>query len=372
MTNSITNRQMAFILYITLATGTTISIATKMAQTAGRSSWIPLLMVSLVFGAAAVVTTKLSNMYQGEMLFDYCRHITGSLLRYIICSYYMIYFFIINLYLLMTMADFVTENFLPQTPHIIMIGIVLLLLGYTAYKGLQTIARIFEIIGILVLVVTILLCIFILTQGMRENVLPFFNPNEVKFFPKAIKVLIIPFGGIEILLMIPLTSQNRKAPVVGLFTVLAIGLINILITESTIMILGLYNTSLLSDSMIEAIRLIDFPIIERTDIFYLTFGFMGLFSGLIIIFTAVVEYACRIFPKPSRFVIIVVIGFIMFMLFLVMERINISLYEKMIDNVISILILIAGILIPSVLLIVAKIRNRITGYNRGDENETIE
>ncbi|MGI5877849.1 MAG: GerAB/ArcD/ProY family transporter [Christensenellales bacterium] len=48
-----------------------------MAETAGRSSWIPIIAVSLIFGVAAVIITKLNNMHQGKVLFDYSQEIVG-------------------------------------------------------------------------------------------------------------------------------------------------------------------------------------------------------------------------------------------------------------------------------------------------------
>ena len=77
MTNSITNRQMFFIIFLTLTSYTTINLPKTMAQTAGRSSWIPIMAVSIIFGGAAVIITKLNNMYQGKVLFDYSQEIVG-------------------------------------------------------------------------------------------------------------------------------------------------------------------------------------------------------------------------------------------------------------------------------------------------------
>ena len=49
MTNSVTNRQMVFIIFLSITTYTTIDLPKIMAEAAGRSSWIPILIVSIFF-----------------------------------------------------------------------------------------------------------------------------------------------------------------------------------------------------------------------------------------------------------------------------------------------------------------------------------
>lgn len=87
MINSVTNRQMVFIIFLTLSTYTTIDLPKVMAETAGRSSWIPILIVSLIFALAATIITKLNNMYQNKVLFDYGQEIVGKFFTYLIIFY---------------------------------------------------------------------------------------------------------------------------------------------------------------------------------------------------------------------------------------------------------------------------------------------
>ena len=78
MTNGVTNRQMFFIIFMLLSTYTTIDLPKAMAQDVGRSSWIPIIIVSVFFGVAGVVITKLNNMFLGKVFFDYSREVVGE------------------------------------------------------------------------------------------------------------------------------------------------------------------------------------------------------------------------------------------------------------------------------------------------------
>ena len=140
-----------------------------MAQTAGRSSWIPIMTASFVFGGAAVIITKLNNMYPGRVLFDYCREITGKFITYLIAVFYLLFFLLIGVYLKLKLVGVLKSNFLPQTPQFIMLLMGISLFGYVAYKGIPNIARMFEIIGSLFLIVTVGLCGIMFYEGMEGH-----------------------------------------------------------------------------------------------------------------------------------------------------------------------------------------------------------
>ncbi|MFZ7134042.1 MAG: GerAB/ArcD/ProY family transporter [Eubacteriales bacterium] len=358
MTNSITNRQMFFIMFLTLTTYTTIDLPKIMAQTAGRSSWIPIMAASIVFGGAAVIITKLNNMYQEKVLFDYSQEIVGRIFSRLIASYYLLFFLIVGVYLKLKLVGLLKSNFLPQTPQFIMLLMGISLFGYVAYKGITNVARMFEIIGALFLVVTVGLCAAMLLEGMSYSILPFFNITETKEYMNTMKDLATPYTGLAILLIIPFTAQNKKAPKVAFFTLLFIGLFYVLIVESTIMLLGINNTIALNDAFIEAIKIVELPVIERTDIFYLTFGLTSLFAGMIIVFTAILEYACRLIPKVKRHIIVITIGIVFFILCLF--ALNINNMRDVFESFAPYLVLTSTILIPTLLLIIAQVKKRIS------------
>ena len=209
---------MVFIIFMTITTYTTIDLPKTMAQTSGRSSWIPILITSALFGIAAVIITNLNNLFLGKVFFDYGREVIGKFFTYVIAVYYILYFLIIGIYLNLKGAGVMKSNFLPETPKLVFIFSALALFAFVSYKGITNIARLFEIYGILFLVITLMICIFMIFGGHKYNVLPFFNPSDMKEYAKTFKDLIIPFGGLEVLLIIPYTEKNKKAPLTAFLT----------------------------------------------------------------------------------------------------------------------------------------------------------
>lgn len=347
---------MFFIFFMTLTSYTTIDLPKTMAQTAGRSSWIPIIVASVLFGIVAVIITKLNNMFLGKVFFDYAQEVIGKFFTYVIAVYYILCFIITGVYLRLKMVDVITSNFLPKTPKSIYLILGFALFAYVAYKGITNIARLFEIFGMSLLVITLGICILMIANGDRYNVLPLFNPSDLKEYAKTMKNLIVPFGGLEVLLVIPFTAKNKTAPRTAFFSLLFIGIFYVLIVESTIMNLGINNTVLFNDSFIEAIKITETPVIERLDIFYLTFGLTSLFSGMIIIFCVVTEYACRIFRKVKRLYIVLAV----FLVFLVLSIAAMNMIEikKAIESFDFYLVPVSTILIPVLVFVLAKIKKR--------------
>ncbi len=68
MLNTMTNRQMVFILLLSLTSYNVITIPKEMAASAGTGSWLVIFIASVIFGLFAVVITSLGNRFQGRII----------------------------------------------------------------------------------------------------------------------------------------------------------------------------------------------------------------------------------------------------------------------------------------------------------------
>lgn len=356
MANSITNRQMFFILIMTLTSYTSIDLPKIVAEKAGRTGWMMVLAAAVAFSLAALIITKLNNRFPGQAMFDYSGEIAGKLVSRVIAVFYLLYFVLVGVYLKVRLVNFLTANFLPKTPQCILLAFSVMLFAYVAYKGVTSAARLYEMFGVLFLITTIVLCVLMLFQGMLYNIRPFFNPNEAGSLVGLLPHLMFPFGGIEVLLIVPFTQKNKKAPLAAFLTLLFIGLLYVLIVESTICILGINNTILYNDAFIEAIKIVSVPVIERTDIFYLTVGLMSLFAGMIIVFLSSLEFACRLFPRVRRLVITPVLAAVLYGLCLAV--LGVSNIGDILDSFAPYLVTTSAFAVPGLLLLIAAARKK--------------
>jgi spore germination protein (amino acid permease) len=296
----ITNRQMFFIMVLIITSFRTTDIPQMAAQTIGRSGWIIIIAYAVPFSLVAIMLAKLQMMYAGMTIVEYGQVLLGKVLNYIMCSLFVVYFFTVLVYLNHSLVTLISANFLPKTDPAFYLAAAIALFGFIVYKGTETMARLFELMGVMYIAVTLLLCILMITQSEIVNILPFYNPNEVMHFTDAIVLFGSTYGGLENLFLVPFGKKNKTAPRVAFFCIWAICLLFILVTEGSIGMLGVNNTIVYRDAFIEAVKLAYAPVIERPDILYITIGLASLFAGLIILIHSVVELILKIFTLAKR------------------------------------------------------------------------
>lgn len=358
MTTHSTNRQIFFILFLALTAYGVIDISRDMAQSAGTGSWITLLVTAIVFAVFAVIIVSLNNMHKGMMLFEYSEKLIGTPATYAISIFYVFYFVLMAVFLINRMSAILKTSFFPKTPVAAMVLISMPVFCYIGYKGIKTLARMCEFVGLIFIITSLAIHVFMLTQGNLDNIRPVFNSADVGRYAGAMKEAAFPFLGIEILLIIPMSKANDKNCVKTAFwTLIAIGIFYVLIVQSCIMKLGKNNILVHNDSLIEAIRDISFPnlnFFERMDIIFLTVGFMGLYLGISVLFTSMTEHLSKMIPKAKRPVIVIAVGVVVFVLTVVSSMY--SGFPKLVTQVGLYLGVATCAVIPAILLIIAKIK----------------
>jgi len=352
----ITNRQLFFILFLSLTTYSAIFHPSYMIEITGRSFWLPTIIVAVLYAFLTFLIAKTNYMFQGKTLFDYTQEVLGKFIACSLAYFLLIYALNINVFLNLYLINLVKSNFLPNTPIIALIITMVLLIAYVAYKGITVIARLYLIIGLLFLIVTLFLCLVMLIEGNLYNILPIFQISDIKEPFEIFRRSVFAFGGVEILFIIPFTKNNKNAPKTAFFTLIFIGLFYILIFESTVSILGINNTNIYNDAFIEAIKIEDIPVVNRPDIFYLTFGLMSLFAGLITTFTIALEFACRLFAKLSRLFLTIILGIIFTILSYILFNIK-SIFD-IYDIYMPYFIMITSILIPILVFVLIKVKKQ--------------
>jgi spore germination protein len=353
----ITNRQMVLIMVLVISAFRIMDIPQMAATAMGRSGWIVILLYAVPFSLVAVMATKLNNMFQNMTLFEYGQILLGKVLNWFLCILLMVFYFCVLAYLNVSMSNIITIDLLPQTQPFLTTGLVIALFGFIVYKGTETMARLFELMGAMYLAVMLLHCLLLLTQSEITNILPFYNPNEGSQLIDSLLPFGIIYGGMDLLLMILFTKRNKGAPKVAFFTMLAIAVQFVLITEGSIGILGVNNAMAYKDTFIQAIKLADAPVIERPDILYMTVGLGSMFAVLIAFIHSIVGIITRMFPSAKRGLIVIIICVIDYIATL--AAFGIPAYMPLYKNIVPYLSLFFTGVLPVLLYLIASVKKRM-------------
>lgn len=355
MDSKITNRQIFFLVCVTLTTYTLITISRVLAQSAGTGGWLPPIVMSLVFSLPAMLVVRLGLKFPGQVLFDYSREIVGKFLSYLFSIYFILYFLAVTIFLNVQLSCVLKTEFFPRTPPWATLAAGIAVFGCIAYMGVTSVARFFEIIGPIFLFTVITVHVLMLIQGEANNVLPLIRASEAARYASASQKIIVSFLGVEALTVFPLTRENSgKAGRTVFFAMIFVGLLYALAVEGGIMMLGIKDIQNYTYPLIEAIRLIDVPVVERVDILYLTVGFCGLIAGASITCLVLVEYLMKLLPRANRKFMTGLLCLVIFVLGLAGEGAKDA--EQFLGSMVSIGGMGALFVIPGILMITAKVR----------------
>jgi spore germination protein (amino acid permease) len=352
-----TNRQLVFVVFIACAGLTTVTTSQFLAVSADRGAWLTLLLTSLVFGLMAVVIVRLGRMYEGKMLFEYSQAITGRFFAYVLGIIYVLYFLLFEAALCNSSSSIARANFLPKSPQSALILILIPVCGFIAYKGLTNAARLAEIFCIWFWAVAALIYIPMLIEGDLNYLLPLFNASNVGKYIAATKEALPSFLGMEVLTVIPMTKNNKRAGKTAFFTLIGLGLFYILDVYGCYAMIGLNEIVYHQYPLIDAVRLVEYPAIEflqRVDVSYMTFGFIRIFIGEGIIYIAMVELLCKMLPKAKRVVVVLVVGAVIAavsMALLLVKDVSLILRQTL-----TYAAILTVFVIPLTLLIIAKVK----------------
>ena len=224
---------MFFILVIALTGYSVVTISKEMVQAAGTGAWIPVIITSLVFALTGMVIVSLNNMFKGKTLIEYAPALITKPGMYIVAFFYLFYFLFILVYLVNQFAELLKIDFFLNTPLWVFPAAAIPVCCYIAYKGITNVARLAEIFGVVYFITGNLVHIVMTLEGKVNRLLPLFNAEEIGNYLSGLQYSILPFLGVEILLMIPLTAKNgKKAKKTIFWTVIVIGLFYVFIVES--------------------------------------------------------------------------------------------------------------------------------------------
>ncbi len=357
MQNTVSKRQMVFILFVTLSTSSVVTIPKTMATSAQHGAWLTILIASLAFGAMAGLIVKLNQMNEGKMLYEYSRELTGKYVAFLIGVFYLAYFFTFSLFYCNSFDLLIKSSFLMKTPVWAMLLAGMPVYGVIAYKGIRNLGRLAEIIGLVFLVVTVILFISMLLQGTFSFILPLYNPADTGKYLIALKDTIEQFIGIEVLLVIPFIKAEKKMAKTAVLALIGFGLFYILDVYGCYAMIGMDEIVYHRFPLVDAIRLVEYQKIEflqRLDIVYDTIGFMRVFLGKSALYLVIVELLCKMLPKVKRIVIVVIVGAAVTLASVVTIGIK-DIMPKLV-TMLSVGGIVAAFLIPLMLLVISKVK----------------
>jgi len=358
MNESLTNRQIAFIIFGIVVGYGVLGLPKNVVENAGTGGWFTLLMATAITIIFTYIITYLGYVHKNKTIYEYSNILTGKFITSIFMIIYIIYYFMLFTMIIRMAGEAIKLTVLIKTPVWALCLLFLLVVYYAVIKRLKVIARICEIYGLIIIIGYITIHLALFTQGKLINLKPFFVTENIQEYLKGTLVTIFPFLGIEILTIISFNKKknNKRIFKYTAFMVGFIGILYILIVESCISIMGVDGIVNYKDALFATIRKVDIKslqFLERIDGIFLIVWIMSMFC------TASIEAYGSIFLMSKWFKNI---QFNLLALIVIVLAFIVGQIPKTIDDVekimeyISYCTLVTAGFIPLVLFLITKVK----------------
>ncbi|WP_456278721.1 GerAB/ArcD/ProY family transporter [Bacillus sp. AK128] len=267
-----------FILIFIFEMGSAIIVG--IGNDAKQDAWIAIFLASIIGVGIVLFYHQISSRVEGKNLFEIMVWAMGKWMGKLLTCLYVFYFFYIAARVLRDFGELLTSSILPQTPIEVTMIMVMLIITYVLYLGIEVLGRTAEIFlpYVILFIFGIGLGILISGELHFENLLPIM-PEGVGPIAKAIfpSLLTFPFGELIVFtLLFPYVSKAKYVAKVSAGSVLAAGLLLVYSSIIQITTLGADMKNRANFPLLSAageISLLQF--IERIDlliVFIMMFG----------------------------------------------------------------------------------------------------
>lgn len=352
------NRQLCFMMFIVIASFPSVFLSRTTTPFVGTGSWLLILISGLIAIWPFIMYTYLGCVHIDKSLVEYSNILVGKFLTYIFVLVNIISFFILFFSTIRNGSEMIKANLIKHTPISSIEFMFIILIYYLIINKRNNLVRFIEFFGVIFLLLIILPYSILITQGNLINLKPYFPPVSIGDYLKGLWVLILPWGGWELIGTVPLARSNIKNIYVYIIgTCIFTTLFYIFVVESNLSVIGIDEIVGYKTPGVLAVRRIELPFLEffrRLDGLVWVAWIIGIFCTAAASAYVGVFFVKRLYKKANHNVVstvVVVLGFIAALL-----PKNAEAGVKIFETYYPISTVISGILVPFILVIASKLK----------------
>jgi len=338
-----------------------IILPRKAAIFAGRDGWIAFALTIVLALFAVLLITKLVNRFPNKTLYEYAGTLVTKPIAFVLV-FGLVFRIIVGMACeLRYFTEIARHVLLYNTPFSVVAISLLLVSAYAAGKGIETRARIGQIIIWIIFIPLVFVFIIVGANVDFSELRPILTTDSTEIFGGAFHMLFA-FSGIEFILLIsPYLNRHKHISRRAISSIFAIGVFMCVIIIMAISRFGPYN---LQNQMWPVLDMMDMaPIpgsfIERQEAIMMSFWILSVFAMISagLFFSAVAAKSALKVGKHKHYML--VIAALTFILSFVLHDIDVVYQIKELNFIY--LGTVYMLILPAVLLILAIVR----GINHG-------
>lgn len=324
---------------------------------AGRDSWLSLLTALIPALFIGYIISRLAELFPGQSIIEYSQVVLGKWLGRAVGFLFIFYFFHNATLSIRGFGEFYTSAITPRTPILVYFGALVITAVYAVKNGLEVMARTNQIF--LVMMIPVGLLATLLTQKDKDygNLLPIleYGIEPMLMGTFAISSLFCSFVVIGMLFPFVAKGKPLKRPSLIVMVILIVMFLGPV--KGPIAIFGAERASGLTFPTFQILRDMKVGELQRLDLLGIMLWSLGAFSNISVFLYATTLGLAHWLKMEDHRILAIPVGSLMVVVALVNSDNYVEIYRFFKDTYPYYSIFI-GFVLPLMLLLLAKIRNR--------------
>ncbi|MCC5910676.1 MAG: endospore germination permease [Clostridiaceae bacterium] len=293
----------SFVIILSVIVGSGIlGLSRVVAEVSQQDAWISVLLNGIFISLIMIIIVYTISKFPQYNFLQYTCCLLSKPLGYLISISYSIYAFLVTAIVIRFLTEMVYTWLLPHTPMYITNFMILITVVYMTRGGLTTLARFAEVL-VFLLIPFALLIFIALPEASIINLRPI-GGSGISNILKGVFPSFFSFAGYEVILIYYPYISDKQRPVMK-YSVVAILSITVLYTATVMSQIALYGPQEIAYVLYPSINYltaVDFPVVERTEIFFTIFWIFTVLATIGIQYLAGCIVLQNIFTiKQTRF-----------------------------------------------------------------------
>lgn len=274
----ISPRQLLFILITVIISTADIFLPAIVAQLSGRDAWISVLLATVEALVVAAVAVALSLRFPNKTFVQISQIVLGRWPGWFLALFFIAgFYFIFTVNTVAQLGIILRAAFMPFTPILVFNAVIVAVAAYAVYHGIETIARLTELLMPVGIGVLLLVGLMILPEVNLEYYLPILENGVSPVLTGSLRML--PFLGevVIIMMLMPYVNQPQKAAGIVFLALVLLGLL-FLVGVLAIGVFGARQTTILTFPALDMVRYIEIgEFLEHLDAIVMTVWISGIY-----------------------------------------------------------------------------------------------
>ncbi|WP_301292534.1 GerAB/ArcD/ProY family transporter [Paenibacillus tyrfis] len=271
-----------------------------MIAAAKQDAWLVPLWAGSAVVLVACLWLILAKRNPGLSLVQICIKAAGNKIGGFIALLYISFFIQTASWVTRNLGDFMKSTLMPNTPISVFHFMFLIVVCYASVKGVESIARVNELLSPAVVFMLVAICLFAVSEWKWERFEPMFKLNVWETMKETKAIIGFPFlEVISLMMLVPYVKNRIKTALllgIGLATLFLSGIIFV-----TIGVLGVTRASHFTYPLFiiaQELRIAEF--IERVETTIVIVWLVWIFVKLCITYHCAVTGICQLFRLSDR------------------------------------------------------------------------